>query len=162
AASVADSGDPDDPPPALAMLTEQLGLTPFERDILVLCASMDLDTGMAALCAGAQDPSKPYPTFALALTVLDEPTWEALSPERPLRYWRLIEINQPSGQTLTISGLRADERIVNYLKGLNYLDDRLAPLVWPLDGDEQRDVPASQRAAEDLIVARVKQSAPGG
>jgi hypothetical protein len=162
AASVPDSGDADGPPPALAMLTEQLGLTPFERDILVLCASMDLDTGMAALCAGAQDPSKPYPTFALALTVLDEPTWEALSPERPLRYWRLIEINQPSGQTLTISGLRADERIVNYLKGLNYLDDRLAPLVWPLDSDEQRDVPASQRAAEDLIVGRVKQSTPGG
>jgi hypothetical protein len=29
--------------------------------------------------------------------------------------------------------LRADERIVNYVKGLNYLDDRLLPLLTPLD-----------------------------
>ena len=29
------------------------------------------------------------------------PVWEALSPERPLRHWRLIEINQPGAQPLT-------------------------------------------------------------
>ena len=145
-------------PPALVTLTERLGLTSFERDLLVLCAAMELDTGTAALCARAQDPSKPYPTFALALTALEEPTWEALSPERPLRYWRLIEINQPGGQPLTTSALRADERIVNYLKGLNYLDDRLAPLAWPLESDEALDVPDSQRRVQDLIVARLKQS----
>jgi hypothetical protein len=119
---------------------------------------MELDTGMPALCARAQDSSKPYPTFALALSILDEPTWEALSPERPLRYWRLIEINQPGGQPLTTSALRADERIVNYLKGLNYLDDRLAPLVWPLENGDPGAVPDSQRRVEDLIIGRLKQS----
>jgi hypothetical protein len=144
-------------PPALVMLTQRLGLTPFERDILLLCAAMELDTGMAALCARAQDQARPYPTFALALTVLEDPTWEALSPERPLRYWRLIEINQPGGQPLTTSALRADERVVNYLKGLNYLDDRLAPLVWQLEG-ERHDAPDSQRKVEDTIIARLKQA----
>src|ERR1051326_3074584 len=145
-------------PPALVMLAQRLNLTSFERAVLLLCAAMELDTGMAALCAAAQDPARPYPTFALALTVLENPAWEALSPDRPLRYWRLIEINQPGGQPLTTSALRADERIVNYLKGLNYLDDRLAPMVWPLESEEQQDVPAWQRATEDAIIARLKQS----
>jgi len=151
------AADETNPPPALVTLTARLGLSAFERDILLLCAAMELDTGMAALCARAQEPARPYPTFALALTVLDEPAWEALSPERPLRYWRLIEINQPAGQPLTVSALRADERIVNYLKGLNYLDDRLAALVWPLEGTELQDAPQSQRSSSDTIVARVQQ-----
>ena len=33
-----------------------------------------------ALCAAAQDDySRPYPTFALALSLFDDPAWEALS-----------------------------------------------------------------------------------
>src|SRR5215475_3253688 len=116
-------------PPALVILSKRLGLTLFEEDILLLCAAMELDTGMGALCAAAQfDPAKPFPTFALAFTIFDDPSWDAMCPERPLRYWRLIEIFQPNGQPLSTSPLRADERIVNYLKGLNYLDDRLASL----------------------------------
>jgi ATP-dependent 26S proteasome regulatory subunit len=158
-------------PPALLLLAQRLGLTPFERDLLLMCAGMEFDTGFASLCARAQDPAKPYPTFALALTALQDPAWEALSPERPLRYWRLIEINQPGGQPLTTSILRADERIVNYLKGLNYLDDRLAPLVAPLDGPDVHDdgpraapkempqeMPLSHAQAADTIVARLKLS----
>ena len=85
-----------DPPPALHLLSQRFGLSPFEQDVLLLCAAMELDTRIAGLCAQAQDdPSRPYPTFALALALFDEPAWDALSPERPLRYWRLIEINQP-------------------------------------------------------------------
>ena len=66
------------------------------------------------------------------MALFDEPEWSALSPEGPLRHWRLIEINQPGAQPLTTSALRADERIVNFLKGLNYLDDRLSPSLSPL------------------------------
>jgi hypothetical protein len=121
------------PQSALAGLTERLGLSSFERQVLLLCAAIELDTRIAGLCARAHDdPQKPYPTFALALGLFDDPSWEVLSPERPLRFWRLIEINQTAGQPLTTSALRADERIVNYLKGLNYLDDRVSPFLAPL------------------------------
>src|SRR6185436_3306550 len=114
-------------PSAIAVLAKQLGLSRFEQQVLVLCAAMEIDTRIAGLCARAHDdPQKPYPTFALALALFDDPVWDVLSPERPLRFWRLIEINQPGAQSLTTSALRADERVVNYLKGLTYLDDRMS------------------------------------
>ena len=118
------------PAPALVLLGQQLGLSSFEQDILLLCAAPELDMRVASLCAQAQgDPSRAYPTFALALALFDEPVWDALSPDRPLRYWRLIEISQPGGTPLTASPLRADERMVSYLKGLNRLDDRLSTVL---------------------------------
>src|SRR5262249_871272 len=48
-----------DPPPALVLLGQRLGLSRFERDLLLLCAALELDTRTAALCARAQDdPSR--------------------------------------------------------------------------------------------------------
>ena len=114
ATAAAEAGQAIDPPPALMMLSDRFGLSDFERNTLFLCAALELDTRMAGLCAQAQgNAQQPYPTFALALTLFDQPAWDVLSPERPLRYWRLIEINQPGAQPLTTSPLRADERIVN-------------------------------------------------
>jgi hypothetical protein len=148
------AADIAEPRPALQILARRLGLSPFERDVLLLCVAMELDTRIATLCTGAQDEPRPYPTFALALTLFDEPAWEALSPERPLRFWRLIEINQPAAMPLTTSALRADERIVNFVKGLNYLDDRIAPLTSPVPGATLDSLPGSQNAiAQQLIVA---------
>ena len=125
------------PPPALILLAKALGLSKFERHILALCAAMELDTRIAGLCAKAQEnPNKPYPTFALAFALFDDPDWNALAPNAPLRYWRLLEISQPNAQALTASALCVDERILNYLKGLNYLDDRLVPLIDPLTSQQ--------------------------
>ncbi|MGE5335050.1 MAG: ATP-binding protein, partial [Nitrososphaerota archaeon] len=53
-------------PAALQRLCAVFGLSPFERDVLLLCAGIELDGGFAALCASAQgDPSRPWPTFGL-------------------------------------------------------------------------------------------------
>jgi hypothetical protein len=155
----------NEPPPALMILAHRLGLSHFEQQVLLLCAAVDLDTWIPSLCARAQrDPHKPYPTFALALTLFDEPVWNALSPQNPLRYWRLIEINQPGATPLTASALRADERLVNYLKGLNYLDDRLGPLVEPLFGEVGHDdvLPPSQERQASELVARLRAVANAG
>jgi len=148
----------ESPPPALVVLSRLFNLSRFERDLLLLCAGMELDTSVASLCARAQgDSHRPFPTFALALALFDEPAWDVLSPERPLRRWRLIEINQPGHMPLTVSPLRADERIVNYIKGLNYLDDRLAPMLFPLNlGAFNTTLPASQKEAVDLIVRHLR------
>jgi hypothetical protein len=147
-----------DPQPALLMLGHRLGLSEFELKTLLLAIAVELDTGIAELCARAEgNPSRPYPTFALALSLFDQPAWDALSPDRPLRYWRLIEINQPGAQTLTTSPFRADERIVNYVKGLNYLDDRLGNLLIRIDTPDL-PLPDSQTAQVETIVRRLKQA----
>ncbi|MBD2102590.1 ATP-binding protein [Leptolyngbya sp. FACHB-261] len=153
------------PPPALVLLSQRFGLSRFEQAVLLLCAAMELDTRIPSLCAQAQDdPNRPYPTLALALTLFDEPAWDLLSPERPLRYWRLIEINQTSAQPLTTSSMRANQRIVNYLKGLNELDEQLGSLLFSFDPHqllaEGLPLPPSQLAIVREIVDHLRQAAP--
>ena len=150
-----------DPPSALAFLSQRLGLSLFEQNVLLLCSAMELDTRIAGLCARAQDdPQKLFPTFALALALFDDPAWDVLSPERPLRYFRLIEIHQPGAQSLTASPLRADERIVNYLKGLNYPDDRLTSFLAPMElNPGPATLAPSQTAVVEMILRRLKQTA---
>jgi len=147
-----------DPAPALLLLCRRLGLSDFERDVLLLCASMELDPRAGMLCASAQDEPRIYPTFALAMSLFDKAAWEALSPERPLRYWRLIDINQPGAQPLTASALRADERIVSFIKGLNYLDDRLSPLMTMMPAVTLDALPASQQAVARHVLAALGSS----
>ena len=149
-----------DPPPALVLLADRLGLSDFERDTVLLCAAADLDPGMGALLAASQGgAARAYPTFGLALQLLDDPTWDALSPHRPLRYARLIEINQPGATPLTASALRADERIVNYLKGLNALDERLATLLTPSAEAAQPMLAPSQERTVEAILGHLRAAA---
>ncbi len=150
-----------DPPPALLLLAERLGLSPFERDTVLLCAALELDPDIGTLMAFAQgQAARNTPSFALALRVLDDPSWDALSPHRPLRYARLLEINQPGATPLTAAALRADERIVHYIKGLNVIDERLAGLLTPVSLDaEEPQLSASQQGAAQEVVRHLE--APG-
>ncbi|MDX2216072.1 MAG: AAA family ATPase [Oculatellaceae cyanobacterium bins.114] len=116
------------PAPTLQILTAAFNLTSFERDVLLLCAGVELSASIAQLCAKVQGSSSlAYPTFSLALAVLPDTHWSALSPMRPLRRWRLIEVS--NGESLTQSRLRIDERILHYLNGVFYFDDRLQGLI---------------------------------
>jgi SpoVK/Ycf46/Vps4 family AAA+-type ATPase len=147
-------------PPAMTILSQRFGLSRFEQELLLLCAARDLDTRIDKLCGQAQyDAGRSYPTFALALVMFEEPTWDALSPDHPLRFWNLIEVNQASGQSLTTSTLRADERIVNYLKGMNHLDDRVTRLITPLHlHSEISELPDSQSDAVKFINKEIEHS----
>jgi hypothetical protein len=124
--------DPAAPqPPALESLCAGLGLSAFERDVLLLCVGVELDARFVALCAAAQgNPAQTSPTFGLALRALSRPHWSALVPTAPLRHWRLIEVGP--GDTLTASPLRVDERVLHHLAGVTYLDSRLRPIVEPV------------------------------
>ena len=145
------------PAPALEVLTQTFGLSQFERAILLLCAGMELDSSFSALCAKAQgEPSRPYPTFSLALAALPRAHWSALSPAAPLRRWRMIELTGGPGAALTSSPLRIDERILHYLTGIHYLDERLAAILEPVPAREQlvpshRDI--ATRTASALSMA---------
>ncbi len=135
-------------PSALDTLCEAFALSPFERDVLLLCAGMELDSHFAAHCAAAQgDPQRPYPTFSLALAALPDAHWSALTPGAPLRRWRMIEVG--TGNALTISPLRIDERVLHYLTGVSYLDERLQGFVEPLHAPGA--LPPSHQTLADRI-----------
>ncbi|MCP5099050.1 MAG: ATP-binding protein [Chloroflexi bacterium] len=148
-----------EPAPALMILAQRFGLSEFEQQLLFLCIAMEMDTRIAALCTQAQQNiNQPFPTFALGMALFDDPAWDVMSPERPLRFWRMIEINQPGSQPLTTSSLRADERMVNYVKGLNYLDDRLEPLLAPFEAELMMHLPPSQESAAHMVTSYLQRS----
>lgn len=143
-----DTGMPG-PPPALETLCAAFGLSAFERDVLLACAGVELDSAFAACCAAAQgDSRRAYPTFGLALAALPGAHWSALSPASPLRRWRLVDVG--SGETLTTSPLRISERVLHYLAGVQHLDESLegflAPVRLPVE------LPPSQHALVERIV----------
>jgi ATPase family associated with various cellular activities (AAA)/Winged helix domain, variant len=121
-------------PPALETLCTLFDLSPFERDVLLLCAGMELESRFAEACAAVHGTEQCcYPTFALALAKLPEPHWSALAPGRPLRRWRLV--SPAPGDTVAGSALRIDERILHFLAGVDCADGSLAGLVQPMPED---------------------------
>ncbi len=108
-----------DLPPALETVCTIFGLSRFEKDILLLCAGMELDSAFAG---AIEKLGYKQPSFSLALAVLPEAHWSALAPESPLRFWRMVELNGD----LTYGPLKIDESILHYLTGLEYYDERLA------------------------------------
>ncbi len=117
------------------------GLSPFERQVLLLCAGVELDGEIARLVDGVA-------TFNTALALSPDAHWSALAPAAPLRRWDLIEAEP--GPTLVSSGLRIGERILHYLAGVDYLDVRLEHMAGTIVG---RPLPASQQAVADRVVA---------
>ena len=116
---------------AIDTLAQRFDLSPFERELLLLCAGVEMDARLARLCAEAEaQPQRPWATFGLALGALAEPHWSAITPIRPLRRWRLIEIDETAN--LTTARLKIDERVLHYLAGINYLDARLQPMLRPV------------------------------
>lgn len=141
-------------PPAIEQLSAVFGLTPFERQILLLCAGVELDARVAALCATIQeDPRHAYATFGLALDAFPASHWSALYPNRPLRRWRLVEL--ANGSSLTRNPLQIDERVLHYLTGGQDLDTRLTSLVElvPVPKDL---VPSHQALADQLAASWVQ------
>ena len=62
--------------PAIAFLAEVFGLTAFERDVLLLCAGVEMDSQLAAQCGTLKGRTQPgCATFDLALAALPDPHW---------------------------------------------------------------------------------------
>ena len=143
-------------PAAVDILTQTFQLSPFERDIVLLCAGMELDARMAHACAAAQgqvDNPRPYPTFSLALAALPLAHWTALLPSAPLRHWRLVELVPTTAPAhLTTSQVRIDERLLHFLAGLQHLDEHLESLLERLNNNGPLDMsPSQERLVDDIV-----------
>jgi hypothetical protein len=74
-----------------------------------------------------------------------------------LRRWRLIELG--AGEAITTSALKIDERILHYLTGLSYLDERLSGLFKPVTFSGK--LPPSQQFIADRLAELWRESAAG-
>ncbi len=147
-------------PASLDRICRSFGLSPFERDLLLLCAGIELDSKFSHLCAQvsggsltrAREGDAPFspPTFSLALASLPHAHWDALTPERPLRYWQLLTVGQ--GATLTSSPLHIDEPILHYLAGLPYYDQHLGDLIQAVQTVSE-PLPSYRALTEHLVSA---------
>ncbi|NEP36585.1 ATP-binding protein [Moorena sp. SIO3B2] len=117
---------------ALAKLCNKFLLSPFERDILLMCAGMEIEPLFHSLFAQAQknSPNKNYPTLSLAFDAIPGANWGVLSPQRPLLYWQLLHIEP--GLILSQSPLYIDQRILCFLLGEYATDEELAGKIIPL------------------------------
>ncbi|MGI9102231.1 MAG: ATP-binding protein [Terriglobales bacterium] len=136
----------------LALMCERFELSPFERDLLVLCAAVEVDPAMPILCVAVNhDDDATYPTFHLALQALPNPHWSALMPDGALRRFKLLHVH--AGDTLTGSRLRIDESVLHFLMGAPSMDRRLQAILEPVR--VIRALPASYRAVAEAITAAI-------
>jgi ATPase family associated with various cellular activities (AAA) len=133
-------------PPAFERVGQLFHLTPFEFEILMLTAGVELSSSIARACAVLHgDPRRGHASFGLALWMLPDAHWTALAPEAPLRRWRIVELGQGG---LTDAAIRIDERILHEIVGVPYLDERLKGSVRLGAGVA---APARQSAAVDEV-----------
>lgn len=138
-------------PSALDNLINILGLSPFERKILLMCAGVELDSNFSSLIATLQGGSgMVHPTFSLALAAFPDAHWSALSPNAPLRYWHLIMVDPE--KIITKNPLRIDEHILHYLAGVHQMDDRLQEIAEPVFAEDEL-VPSQRSLTNQLLQA---------
>ena len=134
---LADSGGT----PAIQVLVRLFRLTPFERDVLLLCLAPELDPAFERLYAYVQDDAtRKYATPHLALSLFTSDAHAAaqgrqsLTPDAVLRRLQLLSLEPATGSSLTAGSapLRLPERVANYLLGTNQLDERVGALLTPL------------------------------
>ena len=98
-----------DPPPALERIAQVFGLTPFERNVLLLCVARALDTRFGQLLQAAH--GSPWPSFGLAMALFPDPVWDVLAPD--VRCGAGGSWKSPvRSEVMTAAGLNADERVV--------------------------------------------------
>jgi ATP-dependent 26S proteasome regulatory subunit len=156
-----------DPLPNLIKLGHIFELSPFERQILWLCLAVELSPDLNLLCGQIQQNDDfNYPTFALALTIFNQPDTVALSPSAPLRYWHFIHIKRLPQRPFLNCPLEIDERIFHYVQGIDMHDIRLGGYVMAFSKNiTEFSLPDSQlvhiKPAQDYIQqAQIQQESP--
>jgi len=115
--------------PAVDRVAASFGLSVFERELLVLAAGVEIDAALRHAVAQAQglpDAQRVRLDFPLALSLLPQPHWDALSPLGPLRQWWLLHFDTTPG--IGHAALRIDERVLYHLTGVAAFDDQLTGL----------------------------------
>ncbi len=125
--------------PPLELLAGLCELSPFEKDLLVLCLAPEIDPSFLRLYAYVQDDARAtHATLQLALSLfVSDPAERRRArdgwlPWAPLRRLRLVQGGGSSEpRPSLVQPLWLDERMVDYLRGFNHLDERLLGMLRP-------------------------------
>jgi len=125
----------------LDRLSRLFGLSPFERDVLLVCLAVELDLRYERLYAYLQDDvTKKRPTVDLVLRLLGSSMEsrlaqrQAFEPSAPLLRWDLVTLHDDPGArrpVLLARYLKLDDRIAAFLIGATSIDSRLFPWYPP-------------------------------
>lgn len=123
----------------LPLLADRLALTPFERQVVLLTLSSEIDRRYGRLFGYLNDDvTRRCPTVDLALKIYcnDTADWEAarrsFSPEAPLQRYRLVHLRPPVDQSrnpLLSREMVLDEAIVSFLLNARGTDTELNGLL---------------------------------
>ncbi|MBS1789196.1 MAG: ATP-binding protein [Acidobacteria bacterium] len=160
------------PPPIelrLRRIERLFSLSPFERDVLLVCLLPELDGRYRRLFGYLlDDASRTRPTVELVTQILHPVARQvvtartAFESAEPLLAQRLIVLgNEAYGdETLPMRSLRCDDRIANYLLGGDAVDSRIKDVLSIADCTAERSGEASPQwdglIADQQHVKRVK------
>lgn len=144
-------------PPALLRLAAVFTLSDFECEVLMLCAGIELDAALAHTVAELQERRREGGvTWSLALRLLSHPNWSATLRDGPLQRFGLLICADVTGGVVDRK-LRLDERVLNFLLGIDGSDPRLEAIASPWRGpallahDQQALVPAIAAAIRGAL-----------
>jgi SpoVK/Ycf46/Vps4 family AAA+-type ATPase len=141
-------------PPAIEVLCQSFSLNGFERDVLLLAAAPEIDSSFGRLYAYAQDDvNLRHATLELAAALFCKTAAEqqqarrCLTPDAALRRYQLVQCS--GGAPVALRGVATDDRVLDYLDGLNRLDERASDLMRPVPG--LPIAPAQEQVAADVF-----------
>ena len=150
--------------PALRTVAELAGLDQLECAVLLLVAAPALDGAFTVAYAQLQgDWGRGRATLQLALAMEVEDVdarlmaIDLLMPERRLRALRLIDAEADTREPLLTRGLSVDERMADYLRGVNRIDARVERMLARLPAAPASD--SATRAGLDAAALIAAQSA---
>ena len=152
-------------PTPMQRLAAVLGLSPFEQDVLLLALAAEVVPAIADLYGYVQDDAtRRSPTLELALSLCagDEPdsleSRRRLVGQASLERFSLTVPEPGAGPAPTLrAGYRLDDRIRDYLLGVNRVDDRAASWVReiPVEPLAEAAYPSELQRIEELVRAAV-------
>ncbi|WP_372528279.1 ATP-binding protein [Piscinibacter sp.] len=146
--------------PAALQVASLFGLSVFETELLLLAAGVEIDAALRDAVGAAQGTAPGQAvrlSFSLALALLPQAHWDALSPSGPLREWSLVHFDSEAGFSRAL--LRIDERVLHHVTGVAAFDERLTGLAQFADpppiaapDDSVRSIAAALSAAGESVV----------
>ncbi|MBK8096612.1 MAG: ATP-binding protein [Planctomycetes bacterium] len=137
---------------ALERISRCCALSPFETEVLLWTAGVEINNDIADLTARLSGTRVRQPTPALLLAVIPDSHWTAFAPDAPLRRLELVQLEPGPG--LPAQPLRVAERVLHALLEVATIDERLLPFVAPVQAADR--LPPTLLAAAEVLAATLR------